>query len=349
MKDERGAALVWVVLLMVVFLGFVALVTDVGALHVVRRQMVTAADAAALAGAKELALTGDKSAAVAVAGAYAEANRAEIVVDISVDTVDYNGVPFQAVVVNVGRYQENFFAKALGFDGQNVMARAVATYGTPVSCGEILPIFYVIAEGEDLPEGERLLLGERLTPGNWGFLALEPPGQNTIDDVLSGGETYYFEGEVGDTIEADTKTGNAHSRINAVEDRMKLARDLNDPTIMHGVIPILREITSGGKTEVVIVGFAPFKITDIITKIVKEEENMWYGRGSEFALFVEPGHPGKLYGEGYDKRADASDVYPTASIIGEFLEDQFIPASQVGEITQNPDYQFGLYTIRLIE
>jgi len=54
-KDQKGAVLPFVALIMVfVIFGMMAIVVDAGGLYNVRKQMVTAADAAALAGAKEM-------------------------------------------------------------------------------------------------------------------------------------------------------------------------------------------------------------------------------------------------------------------------------------------------------
>jgi Flp pilus assembly protein TadG len=54
--DESGAVLIMVTVLLVVFLGFVALALDVGHLYVVKNELQNAADAGALAGARELYL-----------------------------------------------------------------------------------------------------------------------------------------------------------------------------------------------------------------------------------------------------------------------------------------------------
>ena len=55
-SDERGAVLVVMALLLMVFLGFVAVGLDVGYLAVVRNELQNAADAGALAGARDLYL-----------------------------------------------------------------------------------------------------------------------------------------------------------------------------------------------------------------------------------------------------------------------------------------------------
>ena len=61
MKDQRGAVLIWILPALVVLFGIAALVIDAGSLYVDRRRMVTAADAAALAGAQEMVLIGSEA------------------------------------------------------------------------------------------------------------------------------------------------------------------------------------------------------------------------------------------------------------------------------------------------
>lgn len=61
---ERGAVTIWVVLTLVVLIGFVALTTDYGLLVLNRRSLQNATDAAALAGARDLlSFAGDTAAA----------------------------------------------------------------------------------------------------------------------------------------------------------------------------------------------------------------------------------------------------------------------------------------------
>src|SRR5215470_9385094 len=52
--DEKGVVLVFVLVMMTVMLGMLALVVDIGNARQVRRQAQTASDAAALAGAEVL-------------------------------------------------------------------------------------------------------------------------------------------------------------------------------------------------------------------------------------------------------------------------------------------------------
>ena len=53
-RNERGAVAIYVALTMVVFLGIAALAIDVGYTRVARTELQRAADAAALAGARQM-------------------------------------------------------------------------------------------------------------------------------------------------------------------------------------------------------------------------------------------------------------------------------------------------------
>ncbi len=76
-RSKRGAVLVFVAVVLVVALGFGALVVDLGFLTLTRTQLQSAADAAALAGALELAKSsGSKSSAESKAIEMAAYNKA---------------------------------------------------------------------------------------------------------------------------------------------------------------------------------------------------------------------------------------------------------------------------------
>jgi Flp pilus assembly protein TadG len=55
-RDDRGAVIIWVAVLMVVFMAFTALAVDIGYLMVTRNELQNVADAAALAGTRVLGL-----------------------------------------------------------------------------------------------------------------------------------------------------------------------------------------------------------------------------------------------------------------------------------------------------
>ncbi len=349
LKSEKGNVLFIVAFIITALFGIAALVVDVGMLYVEKRAMVTAADAAVLAGSRELALTGDIEAAIEVARNYAQANGATLTDQISVETIKHNDQDFQALVANIGVNKEYFFAKLLGLTDQDVMARAVAAWGHPTSYQNILPIFYILEEGDDLPQGQVLLLvrDEEYASGNWGFLRTDSSGKKEIKDIMAGENSeMYF--QIGDDITNATETGKVAANINSVEIRMQAAANPATGVSMEGVIPIIREITGQGHTTVVIVGFAPYEILDIITQVTKEENDRWYGRGSVYAHFIDTPRLYSVYEEGYEKKQDADKEYPKGTIVGRFLAEQFIPSRYFIEISQNPDSDFGISVVKLI-
>ncbi len=119
-KNEDGQALIMVVLAIVVLMGIAALVVDVGMLYVEKANMQKAADAAALAGAQDLA---DVSAAQNTAKKYAEDNGAET--NKTVITTPYKG-DSKKIKVICTKTVPHFFGKILGFTETKVSASAVA-------------------------------------------------------------------------------------------------------------------------------------------------------------------------------------------------------------------------------
>jgi len=317
LKEEKGQVMVIVALAMVVLLGFTALAVDGGALYLERRNMVTAADAAALAGAKELYLSDNNVAkAVAEAKKYAEANGAAITDEIEVVDVDYNGVTVKGVSVNVGRNKGYTFGRVLGLDNTNVMAKATAVWLYPTHyAGDLFPLFYVHPSGNELPDEQQVLLDEKLSPGNWGLLDVGS-GMNDINDVFAGapysaGELVAFYTSGGDYVLAYTQPGNAQSRIKAIEERMEKANKPDSGVTMEGIIPITRKFEENGKAVIKIVGFASFLIEDVIT--TNEGE------------------------------------FSKGALIGHFLKNEFVPASEVIAGTQDSHYDYGTLTVKLIK
>ena len=114
LRDERGQALVMVVVAMMALVGMAALVLDVGHWYVTQRKAQTAADAGALAAAQELPNAAN---ATAVANNYATTNLATAsAIDV---TTPYGGSPTK-VEVKVKAPASVFFAPLLGIDSMDV-------------------------------------------------------------------------------------------------------------------------------------------------------------------------------------------------------------------------------------
>lgn len=124
-KNEDGQALILVTLLMVVLLGFAALVVDLGTLYVTKAKLQNAADAAALAGAQDLptASTAENT-AITYAGKNGVKSSSG---DTVTTTAPYNSDSTKIEVVCT-RTVKNYFVGVLGpkFATTDVSARAVA-------------------------------------------------------------------------------------------------------------------------------------------------------------------------------------------------------------------------------
>ncbi len=117
-------------------LGFVALAVDVGYLRYQKRQLQTAADAAALAGASELSYTDVVSAAKtdsAANGFTDGSNGATVTVNNPPLSGPHNG-DSNYVEVIVSSAFSTFFAKAFGVKSTTISARAVAHLGSASNC-----------------------------------------------------------------------------------------------------------------------------------------------------------------------------------------------------------------------
>lgn len=123
-KNENGQSMVLVVLLMVVIMGFAALVVDLGMVSYTKTRLQNAADAAALAGARDLP---DATTAESTAIIYAGKNGVHNGVQKTVVTVTYpdNG-DANKIKVECTKTVSYTFARVLGFTEKDVSASAVA-------------------------------------------------------------------------------------------------------------------------------------------------------------------------------------------------------------------------------
>jgi Flp pilus assembly protein TadG len=116
-KKESGIALIIITLSLSLIMVSVALVIDVGLMFNNKIQVANAADAAALAGVKELPV--NEVSAEAMASDYASLNNVDnITVSISSDK--------REITVTTKRTIDLFFARILGFDNSTASALAKA-------------------------------------------------------------------------------------------------------------------------------------------------------------------------------------------------------------------------------
>ena len=125
-NQERGAVVIIAAIMIVVLFGFAALVIDVGQLYAVRRQMVSAADGGALAGAMEnyTQNTQKENRAREIAEDYAKENDAEYV-NVAFTSESGNST----MHVRASRLVNFTFARVLGFEDSMVSAVASVQEG----------------------------------------------------------------------------------------------------------------------------------------------------------------------------------------------------------------------------
>lgn len=337
--EEKGSALPIVTLLLVfLILGICALVFDAGILYSERRNMVTAADAAALAGAmimEEALNGGDENAAMLEAKTVAEEiallNGVEAVSDITIawSNTDYD---YKTITVTVKKNKELFFARFLGYENTDVAARAVATWGfvTKMEGGDIIPLFikdtdYQTTDITYLHAGKCIDTDGDTINGNWGLIDIFG-STSGIADALRG-ESLGKRMEIDYTI--NNQPGlNAGNVISPIEERMDVATSLTDKEdrikYMCGLVPIIKwtEITQQGSTlSLPIKSFAVFEIYDII--VAEGNGHGKLSEGSTHALYDNVNYLSDGIAIEYPQMTvDGEEIdMEKATIIGKFRDD----------------------------
>ncbi|HEV7211484.1 MAG TPA: pilus assembly protein TadG-related protein [Blastococcus sp.] len=187
LTEERGATAVIFALLLVPMLGFAAIAVDIGSLYADRAQLQTAADAAALAVARDCAL-GNCGDMLATASSMVLAN------DPQGNTAQpVLGSSPLSVTVAGSTPQKHWFAPVLGHDSTAVSATATVAWGGPSGGTAMLPLTFSWCEfaaqtGGGMPSGttERTIVlpkksdtgctgpSHNVVPGGFGWLVADP-------------------------------------------------------------------------------------------------------------------------------------------------------------------------------
>ena len=256
MKDERGGILVFVAVIIVVLLGLSALAVDAGLLYQTRRQMVNAADAAALAGAQELYYDSNWSNVETYTENYAIANFD--CDDALVEQVGNNGVKV-TTVKNV----DYLFARFLGLTDSDVSATATAmTYPKDFLEGlipiGIPPYDYVAGEIFNLVN---VANHEVFGPGNWGYVDLDAhPGGGVpqIEERIRDG--YDEKVYIGQTILTETGNKTAPNKVQS-----EIQYHIDEKNVLYVPIVDVLENVQTGVDQITILGFAAIILTDLYT------------------------------------------------------------------------------------
>ncbi len=255
-KNEDGAVLIYVTLILAAFIGVGGLALDAGRAFTLREEMQQAADAAALAGAWQLdgttagAARGDGAARAVVANSQKWASGGSTAVSIGAGTA---GVQFLATVpssddaaltfTTAGPYDyvwvkttaanfDPWFMRIFGFNAATqVAAEAVAKKGS--SQCQVTPLFVCLPGGASFDPtawiGHQVLMkaaqGNSWTNGNWGLL--DTPGGSQSAGALAS----MIAGVNGlpqciDSGGVDTKPGNVASISAAFNVRLDVYENL---------------------------------------------------------------------------------------------------------------------------
>lgn len=288
-KSEEGSVLlISAVLISTVFAGFAALVIDVGMLRVERRQLVAAADAAALAAAQVLEVnqgTGTDAAKMTaeetiILNGYDPLD-SEIFIGNRQVMIQGEADTRQVVDVSLTSSKNLLFGKIFGEQYGTVHATSTATWGYSkrVAGGGVLPFFVfesVFREGAHanlhtgklvLTDVENITESTEIANGNWGWNNLFH--ENEMKDVIEGsnvGVILEFDPEIG------TNTGNKQGFAMEFNTRLNNAALLtseDDSRIyMSGLIPIIDDSSKieskGSKLILPVKYFAMYEILDYI-------------------------------------------------------------------------------------
>jgi hypothetical protein len=255
-KSEEGTVIVIVALLMTIFLGFLALVVDVGSLYLARVELVNALDATALAGVQKL--PNNPQEAQEVATDYAIKNNLNTD-DLTISIIDDN----HQITVQGGEDVTMSFASVFGIEQVRVSADSKAKVGAITAIRGAVPFGVV---NQDFAYGEKYYL--RYGPGqdgetgnlngNFGALALGGQGANNYEENLASGYDSVL--KIGQ--EVTTEPGNmAGPTTRGVEERIDGCEESYDsvekgcPRLMF--VPVIDEL-GNGRSEATIVGFAAF-------------------------------------------------------------------------------------------
>lgn len=174
MKEETGQSLVLISVLMTAFIAMLGLVIDIGYGYAKYREMQTAADMAALAGARALAAGESETAAIALMQELLAANGA----DVSASQIQIVNGDQPSVVARTTLTP--FFTPLFGLDQIPLAAPSEAIYGQANAVANVLP-FAVSEDLWTLDEEVNIWIGST-GPGNYGWVRW--PGQSLSTTVL---------------------------------------------------------------------------------------------------------------------------------------------------------------------
>ena len=253
LREQKGSVAVLAALAMTALLGCAALAVDVANLYLNKTQISNMADAAALAGARDL--PDSSQLAISTAQYYANQN-GKNGDDIQALVNDSNTI----VTVTVNRTVPLFFAKV--FKLYNTSVSATAQASNMVVSGVTGAVPFSI-EKQDFSYGTLYTLkdgGGSGSDGNYGGLALGGSGANIYKYNIK----YGYDGKLTVGQWVDTEPGNMSGPTSdGVGYRIDLDPYATYETVKQDsgriiIVPIIDSLDVNGRAAVQIVGFAAF-------------------------------------------------------------------------------------------
>ena len=276
--DERGAVAVIVMALLVVLIGFAALVIDLGMLFVVRGELQNAADSGALAGLVELSFSGqDGGEAVAVAYATQPGNfhltnpaPGADAVDVNVSGTQYSGSNEQ-VRVQIRRAEGTaagpvpvIFARIWGIETVDVVAVAVARRERRIigmGPGNLMP-FSIHEDMVDSDGDGDYDIGNSIdiyplpwSPGNFGLLDLDGGSNSnaeTADWIENGYDGIFIIPENPGYLNVEGDPGISGGSLNGA-----ISLRVGQPVLF----PIFDQVTEQGANTI-------YRVVDLVGGII---------------------------------------------------------------------------------
>ena len=282
---ECGQAAVAVAIALIGLVALTALVVDVGAAYAQRRQMQNAADAAAMAAARELAIGEPGHVAERVHEYAVSRNGAQTATHSVLGT---------SAIVTVSRTLSTFFAAVVGVPELTVAARAEAGYGFPgVWEGDLVPM--TVHRDAVVPDREIEIWDDAETP-SYGAQGVVADGQR--------GWLNFNGGSVGDTEIRNWVVNGWHGRvevdmwINGTPGTKTAALQDMQGVRLHTTVymPIYDDTRPGqngsGSLDYRVVGFGAFYVTQVV-----DTGNPKFVKG-HFVRRVEPQEMGGSFDSG---------------------------------------------------
>src|SRR5918911_1588279 len=257
-RCERGQAIVLMVLFLTVLVGLVTLVVDLGAWFRSQRQLQSAADAAALAGAQ--ALPDSPGDASALAQQYATKNASDL--SSAEYSIGSDLVPNDRITVHVTRDAPGFFAKIFGIDSVRVGATAIAQAKMMAQARHVAPITVKntqpMLSGPGCPcfgPGNETTLPLRTgAPGGFALVDLSRNGNGTTsNDVIAD----WIEGGYPDYLPVGTYLSDPGAKFN----NSQIQSALNSRIGSELLFPVYDTYAGGGANAGYhVIGWAAFHL-----------------------------------------------------------------------------------------